>query len=363
MPDHAPRARRQSPWIDHAAPILAHLEVLWRAHPPVGSEREIDAVILEAVGPAATRIWQHAASKVIAHFAGRSNDAPLHLTAHKDELGLIVKRVEPDGRLWVQPLGGLYPVKWGEGLVDVLTDGSDTVTGILSFGSLHGSDEPPVEKVKAGREAMVWRNAWVDCKRSRTNLASLGGHAGSKIEPARNREAPVVLGDYVCGHALDDKGGVAILIEVAARLADEPPQDIHLLISSLKETGSGSAIYATRIIPGDRSIAVEIVPAMPEYGLVNDDRPVIVYALSSNVSDELIANRAASLAHGLGIDVQGAVLATHGSDASMSKQAGASSSISLFGFPNENTHGYEIAHRGDIMYCLETVSATAYDER
>ncbi len=362
MPDHPPQVRRQSPWTDHAAAILSHLDSLCRAHSPVGCEREIDTVILDAIGPAATRIWQDGASNVIAHFAGRRNDAPLHLTAHKDELGLIVKRVEPDGRLRVQALGGLYPFKWGEGLVDVLADDGGTVAGVLSFGSLHVSEESPIEKVKAGREAMIWRNAWVDCKRSRTDLASLGVHAGSKVVPARARKVPVVLGDYVCGHALDDKGGVAILIEVAARLAHEPPpQDTYLIISSMEEIGSGSAIYATRTVPGDRLIAVEIVPAMPEYDIVNDDRPVIVYADSSNVYDEAVANRAATLAHGLGIDVQRGVLASYGSDASMSKRAGAAPSIGLFGFPTENTHGYEIAHLGGIANCLEVVAAYAYD--
>ena len=362
MPDHALQSRRQSPWIDHAAPVLAHLDTLCRAHSPVGCEREIDAVILDAIGPGATRIWQDPAGNVIAHFAGRRDDAPLHLTAHKDELGLIVKRVEPDGRLRVQALGGLYPFKWGEGLVDVLADGGGTVTGVLSFGSLHVSEESPVEKVKAGREPMLWRNAWVDCKRSRTDLASLGVHAGSKIVPARIRKAPVVLGDFVCGHALDDKGGVAILIEVAARLAHEtPPQDTYLVISSMEEVGSGSAIYATRTIPGDRLIAVEIVPAMPEYDIVNDDRPVILYADSTNVYDESVANRAAVLAHGLGIDVQRGVLSSYGSDASMSKKAGAAPSIGLFGFPTENTHGYEIAHLGGIANCLELAAAYAYD--
>ena len=362
MPNHPSPPRRESPWVEHAGSVLAHLDALCRAHSPVGCEREIDAVILDAIGPGATRIWQDVAQNVIAHFAGRSDTAPLHLTAHKDELGLIVKRVEADGRLRVQALGGLYPFKWGEGLVDVLADGGGIVTGVLCFGSLHVYEESPIEKVKAGREPMVWRNAWIDCKRSRTELAALGVHAGSKAVPARSRKAPVVIGDFVCGHALDDKGGVAILIEVASRLAHEaPPQDVYLVISSMEEIGSGSATYATRTIPGDRLIAVEIVPAMPEYDIVNDDRPVILYADSTNVYDEAVANRAAALAHDLGIDVQRGVLTSYGSDASMAKRAGASPSIGLFGFPTENTHGYEIAHLGGIMNCLEMVAAYAYD--
>ncbi|NDB21659.1 MAG: M20/M25/M40 family metallo-hydrolase, partial [Proteobacteria bacterium] len=316
----------------------------------------------DLIGPLSTRTWQDGAGNILAHFRGRSDSAPLHLTAHKDELGLIVKRVEPDGRLRVQNMGGLYPFKWGEGLVDVLADDGTVVTGVLCFGSLHVSEESQIERVKAGREAMVWRNAWVDCKRSRSELASAGVHAGSKIVPARSRKSPALLGDYVCGHAIDDKGGVAILIEMAARLANEaPPQDTYLIISSMEEIGSGSAAFATRTLPGDRLIAVEIVPAMPEYDIVNDARPVILYSDGRNVYDERVANRAAFLAKSLGLDVQRGVLSSYGSDASMAKQSGSTPSIGLFGFPTENTHGFEIAHLGGMVNCLKMTAAYAYD--
>ena len=363
MPDEIAQSAPQSiDWPSEAAPIVKSLELLCRSHSPVGCEREIDPVILDLIGPLSTRTWQDGAGNILAHFRGRSDSAPLHLTAHKDELGLIVKRVEPDGRLRVQNMGGLYPFKWGEGLVDVLADDGTVVTGVLCFGSLHVTEESQIERVKAGREAMVWRNAWVDCKRSRSELASAGVHAGSKIVPARSRKSPVLLGDYVCGHAIDDKGGVAILIEMAARLAHEaPPQDTYLIISSMEEIGSGSAAFATRTLPGDRLIAVEIVPAMPEYDIVNDARPVILYSDGRNVYDERVANRAAFLAKSLGFDVQRGVLSSYGSDASMAKQSGSTPSIGLFGFPTENTHGFEIAHLGGMVNCLKMTAAYAYD--
>ena len=45
----------------------------------------------------------------------------------------------------------------------------------------------------------------------------------------------------------------------------------------------------------------------------------------------------------------------------MAKQSGSTPSIGLFGFPTENTHGFEIAHLGGMVNCLKMTAAYAYD--
>src|SRR5437879_3156982 len=42
------------------------------------------------------------------------------VTAHLDEIALLVQRIEVDGTLRVAPLGGVYPWKWGEAPVSIL---------------------------------------------------------------------------------------------------------------------------------------------------------------------------------------------------------------------------------------------------
>lgn len=340
-------------WAARTGRLLDTLRELCEAHSPVGCEREVDAVVLRQLEPCATRTWQDAAGNVLAYFEGRRHDHPLQLTAHKDELGMIVKRIEPDGRLRIQNLGGMHPFKYGEGPVDVLGDGGAVVPGVLCFGSMHVSDESPIEKVKAGREAMKWSRAYIDCKLGRAELAERGVHVGSKVALGRARKRPHLLGDFVCAYALDDKGGVAVLLELARLLhEDPPPQDVYFIISSTEEIGGGAAAFAARSLPGEALIALEVAPAMPEYDVSNDARPVLLYADSKNVYDEALNARAASLAAASGIEVQRAVVSSYGSDASMARAAGAAPRIGLFAFPVENTHGYELAHLGGLANTL-----------
>ena len=60
--------------------------------------------------------------------------------AHMDELSMLVKRLEPDGSLYLTPLGTMYPANFGLGPVAVLGD-NQTLCGVLSLGSEHTTKE------------------------------------------------------------------------------------------------------------------------------------------------------------------------------------------------------------------------------
>ena len=222
-----PAGRRPRPYRDpHPAPrthrrLLSLLDELCVAHAPPGSEDEIDVLLTRRLEGLVRRVWRDAAGNVIAHVAGRagaSGDGPLLLNAHKDEIALMVKRVEDDGRLRVRPIGGAHPWKWGEGPVDLLADDGTVIPAALGFGPAHVSAETPLFRVTEGRRGLTWDLACVDPKLSRAELAARGVHAGTKVVLERTRKRPRVLGDYVCAHALDDRGGIAVLLEVAAAM-------------------------------------------------------------------------------------------------------------------------------------------------
>ena len=92
----------------------------------------------------------------------------------------MVKRVDDGGRLAVSKVGGSFPWVWGEGPVDVLGD-RDQLTGVLSFGSRHISDESP-NKART-EKAVRWRDAWVETMRDEAALAAAGVRPGSRVVP------------------------------------------------------------------------------------------------------------------------------------------------------------------------------------
>jgi putative aminopeptidase FrvX len=341
--------------------LLALLDRLCVAHAPPGSEDEVDDVVCRHLEGLARRVWRDAAGNVVAHIPGRDGPppgGPLLLNAHKDEIALMVKRVEEDGRMRVRPIGGAHPWKWGEGPVDLLADDGTMVPAALCFGPSHISSETPLRRVKDGQQGLTWEMTYVDAKLSRSDLARRGVHAGTKVVLERARKRPRQLGDFVCAHVLDDRGGVAILLEVAGALHQAPaPQDIYLVFSSMEEINGGSVLYAADHLGAGAMVGLEIVPAAAEYGVVNDARPVLVHGDVSAVYDAGLTRRLATLAEQMEIKVQHAVLSSFGSDPGAARRSGAVPRAALLGFATDNTHGYEIAHLQAMADCARLVEA------
>ena len=87
--------------------MLAMLSALISCHSPPGEEGEIDAVIRREFEASAPEVWQDDAGNLYAHLEG---DGPkVMVCAHKDEIGMIVTHIRPDGRLLVTNCGGAWP--------------------------------------------------------------------------------------------------------------------------------------------------------------------------------------------------------------------------------------------------------------
>jgi len=322
---------------------------LARAHSPVGNEREIDVLLRTRLEVLRARVWQDTAGNLIAHLPGEHNDYPLVIDAHKDELGLIIKRIEADGKLRVKNLGGAQPWKYGEGPMDILGD-EGVVPAVLCFGSSHVTDESPLNQVRQGNRNLKWSDVYLDAKLTRQQLLERGIHAGCKAVVSRERKRPIRIGDYMGTYALDDKGAVAILLSRAEVLvAEHPPQDVYLVFSSTEENAGGGGPFAARTLPCDTYIAVEIAPVAAEYDLTPGETPVLVYSDARNVYNEDVLHFLARLAKEMGFDVQHAALESYATNAAMARSVAAVGRIAAVAFPCENTHGYEMVHLGSLV--------------
>lgn len=133
--------------------LFNEIEELVLHHSPSGVEQEVDELLLNRFAALGRETCQDAAGNVIAKVPSESRRA-IAITAHKDEIGALVKAVRSDGRLEVRKLGGAFPWVYGEGVVDLLGDHA-CISGILSFGSRHVSHESP-QKVQQEEAALRW---------------------------------------------------------------------------------------------------------------------------------------------------------------------------------------------------------------
>ena len=323
-------------------------------HSPSGAEAEIDQYLLDRLRGVGADVKQDQAGNVVAKIAGRDSSRTLAITAHKDEIAAIVKRVDERGRVEVRKLGGAFPWVYGEGVVDLLGD-RETVSGILSFGSRHVSHESP-QKCHQEDTALKWEQVWVDCKRSHADLLASGVRPGTRMVVGKHRKAPYRLGDYIASYTLDNKASMAILLELADTLR-EPFCDVYLVFTAREEVGAIGAMYFTQQHKIDQLIALEICPKSSEYPLCSDRTPVLISQDGHGLYDEGLNAELAAAGEHVGIPVQRLLLNGFGSDGSLVMKNGHVARAACLGFPTDNTHGYEIAHLQAIAGCLDILQA------
>ncbi|MGL4497485.1 MAG: M42 family peptidase, partial [Planktothrix sp.] len=93
------------------------IESLVLQHSPSGVESEINQGLLERFSQLGVEVWQDQADNIIAKIPGNTSERAIAITAHKDEIGMIVKTIGEKGRVAVRKLGGSFPWVYGEGVV------------------------------------------------------------------------------------------------------------------------------------------------------------------------------------------------------------------------------------------------------
>ena len=326
------------------------IEELVMHHSPSGAEAEMNELLMERFTALGVEVWCDRADNIIAKIPGKNPDRAVAITAHKDEIGAIVKNINDAGQVEVRRLGGSFPWVYGEGVVDLLGD-KETISGILSFGSRHVSHESP-QKVQQENSALKWENAWIETKCTVAELEAAGIHPGTKVVVGKHRKSPVRLKDYIASYTLDNKASIAILLALAEKLK-KPAVDIYLVASAKEEVGAIGAMYFSQNQRLDALIALEICPLAPEYPIEDGEKPVILFQDGYGVYDDTLNAQLRSSAKQSNMPIQLATLSGFGSDASIAMKFGHIPRGACLAFPTQNTHGYEIAHLGAIANCIK----------
>jgi putative aminopeptidase FrvX len=326
-------------------------------HSPSGAEAEIDQYLLQQFNNLGVEHWQDDAGNIVAKIAGQNADRAIAITAHKDEIGGIVKEIKPDGKIELGKLGGSFPWVYGEGIVDLLGD-HETISAVLSFGSRHISHQSP-QKVFQETKALHWHDAWLETKISPEQLAAAGIRPGTRVVVGKHRKQPFRLSkDYIASYTLDNKASLAILLTLAALLQQQQPKtDVYLLASAKEEVGAIGAMYFSTKQAIDALIALEIIPLSVEYPIQDNDAPVLLSQDAYGIYDENLNRGIAQVASDAEVPLQFAVISGFGSDGSIAMKFGHVPRAACLGFPTENTHGYEIAHLGAIANCIRLLHA------
>lgn len=261
------------------------------------------------------------------------------VTAHMDEIALLVKAVEPDGRLLVTALGGLHPWKLGEGPVSVLAPG-EPLNGVLSFGSVHTkvphaiTEESPIDE---------WEGAWVWTGLEEEDLVALGVRPGVRVVVHPDRRGVFSLNDHIASYFLDDRADLVSWLLCLDELKADLGETAFVATAS-EETGGEGALYCLGKTRPDVCIALELGPNVPDAFVELNDQPTVwvhdSYSTMTAADVELVAQ----VGNDLGFELQFQSLSSGGSDASCAASHGHCARPITLGLPMENSHGFEVMH-------------------
>lgn len=325
------------------------LDEILVTHSPCGREQEVEEICLRRFGEYCDEVWQDANTNVIGKIAGESSEDALLVLAHKDEIATMVRKVDEDGKLWLEPLGGTLPWRYGEGPYDVV--GDEVVTGILSVGSTHCSHLSARAHSAKAEKALNWEMCYLDCKLNKEELAEKGIGVGSLACVSRMRKQPFYLRDkFVGGYALDDKAALVALLLAMKELKESgrrPKFDVYFGATSVEELGISGGAYVTRHLTQQHTVstvlAVEVAPVAEEYPTQMDERPVIFMKDAIFMYHPGLCRELMQACDRLGLGHQELVVRCFGSDTSSVVKYGFIGRAGCIGFATENTHGFEVA--------------------
>lgn len=162
------------------------------------------------------------------------------LSAHMDEVGVMVTHIDDDGFIRFEPLGGIQP---------------QTLLGQrLRFpNGLVGS--VGVERLDQIKD-LEMRRLYLDIG------ARDGDEARAKVrvgDTACFDQTAVVSGRRVIGKAMDNRAGCAVLIE-ALRRVSEPACDVYAVFSAQEEVGARGAGTAAYAVEPTMAVAIDVTP-------------------------------------------------------------------------------------------------------
>ncbi len=338
------------------------LQELLTTYGPCGQEDAVRDICARELEPLVDEMWTDPAGNLVGLLRGSDADADgpvIRVVAHLDELSMMVKRVEADGSLAVGPLGTMYPANFGLGPVAVLGD-EGVRHGILTLGSEHTTAESYriwQTKPDQGDRSMDWSHVYVFTGRTPVELAEDGIHIGTRVCIAESKRSLVEVGNYIGCYFMDDRAALVVSLAAARALAEQrPPQDVVFVFSTSEEMGGIGATYASRTLPGDVTLALDVAPTEAEYQTTASADPVIAYGDSAVLYDKPIADRLVALGQELGMSPQRGVFGSYESDASNAKMRGQAPRAGLLGLATLSTHGYEALHSDLLDNCIRLLT-------
>nr|WP_202409763.1 MULTISPECIES: M20/M25/M40 family metallo-hydrolase [Halobacillus] len=209
-------------------------------------EMEIQKRWIEEMRPYADEIQTDHAGNAIAVLNPEA-DFKIMLAGHCDEIALVVNRIDDDGYVYVDKMGGVNP-KAAVGMKVSIQGYGGTITGVIGVNAQHHGGL----KGDFGLEEL-----FIDCgaksKEEVMKFVQIGDLAVYKREPE------VLMDRYIAGRGLDNRTGQFVVGEVLRRLSEKKLNvGVYAASTVNEETNMGGAYFAAAGVEPTMAIACDV---------------------------------------------------------------------------------------------------------
>lgn len=207
------------------------------------------------------------ADEVLTDFAGnaigvlnKEASFKILLAGHCDEIGLVINRIDENGFLYFDKMGGINP-KAAIGMrVDVLGYGK-TVTGVIGVNAQHHGG------IKGDFDV---EDLYIDC--GATSKKEIAEYIQIGDLAVYDRKPDVLMNRYLTGRGLDNRTGAFIVAEVLRKLKGKDLNvGVYAASTVNEETNMGGAYFAASGVKPTLAIACDVTFAT-DYPHVNKNK-------------------------------------------------------------------------------------------
>ncbi len=339
------------------------LRDLTDAFGPTGFEGPVRAIIRRELDPIVDDIRTDGIGSLIARVRGAAGSPRVMITAHMDEVGLMVRHVTPEGYVKFQTLGGwldqaLINQRW---VIHTRNGPVNGVTGIKTVHVMQPDDRTKVFK----KEAMFVDVGATDKDDAESRLGIMPGDPIAPDSPF----TPLNGGDLYLGKAWDDRVGLAVMIEAIRALREsdgEPfPGTLFGVATVQEEVGLRGAQTSSYQVEPDVGLNLESGVAGDYPGTNADEAqekigggPAIFLHDSSMLPNLRLRDLAVEAAREVDVPVQFNVLSGYGEDGAEIQRSRSGAPAINIAVPTRYLHSHNgVISRRDFDHAVQLVTA------
>lgn len=330
---------------------------------PCGLEHRVIRYLYDRLKDVADEIKVDGLGNLIVTKHGAFEGPSLVVSAHSDEVGFIVKKIEKNGLIRFEKLGG-HDDRILLSETVVLTGDKGSIPGVIGTISAH------MKKFDNPQLIRDYRSMYIDCgAKDAEEVERLGIHVGDPITWS-TKWTPAGE-SRVYGHAFDDRCGCALLAHLF-ETADfsKVHGSVTGVFSTQEEVGLRGAESASHVVNADVALALDTTAVSDTFEAMMDHTLALGDGAGIKVMDaSLIASRAVwkkleQVAKDNNIPYQLEIFTGIGTDAGILHRGAKGVPSSCISIPSRYAHSsIEMIDLDDFKACYDLFEAFVYAMR